>query len=121
MTWNDKLYVHLGMSDHDFTQRVNHKLKRHLTLVSEQVSVIICAVHHVPFKALLRTSHTSLDRFLNAFSGSQTAGEIIKSFPMVKYVFCGHTHQRKKTIIGNITAVNIGSDYLMKRYEIINI
>ena len=121
VTWNDKLYVHLGMSDYDFTQRVNRKLKQHLTLVSKQVSTIICTVHNVPFKELLRTSHTSIDKFLNAFSGSQATGEIIKSYPKVKYVFCGHTHQKKKARIGSFTAINIGSDYLRKRYEIIDI
>ncbi len=119
VSWNDKLYVHLGMSDEAFTKRINHRFKRHLTLVSKQVKAIICAVHHVPFRQLLRTNHTSTDKFLAAFSGSEETGNIIKAFPKVKYVFCGHTHQRKKAIISNITAVNIGSDYLRKRFDVI--
>lgn len=121
MSWNDGLYVHLGMSDSAFTERVNRKLKRHLALASKQVSTIICAVHHVPFRQLLRTNHTSIDTFLTAFSGCEETGNIIKAFPKVKYVFCGHTHQRKKTIINNITAVNIGSDYLRKRFDVIEL
>ena len=121
VSWNDGIYVHLGMSDGAFTQMVNCKLKQHLALVSKQVSIIICAVHQVPFKELLRTSRTSIDKFLDAFSGSQTTGEIIMSFPKVKHVFCGHTHQRKKVEIDGLTAINIGSDYLRKRYEIIDI
>ena len=121
VSWNDGIYVHLGMSDGAFTQIANRKLKQHLALVSKQVNTIICAVHHVPFKELLRTSHTSLDKFLDGFSGSVETGRIIKSFPKIKYVFCGHTHQKKRVKIDGITAINIGSDYLRKRYEIINI
>ncbi len=36
-------------------------------------------------------------------------------------VFCGHTHQKKKAIINGITAINVGSDYLRKRFEVIEI
>lgn len=121
VTWNDRSYVRLGMSDEIFTKRVNQKLKKHLGKVNKQVSTIICAVHLVPFHELLRTAHTSIDKFLNGFSGSEETGRIIQSFPKVKYVFCGHTHQRKEVKVGNITCLNIGSDYLRKRYGIINI
>jgi predicted phosphodiesterase len=62
-----------------------------------------------------------MDHFLTAFSGSRKTGEIIQSFPKVKYVFCGHTHQKKKALISGITAINIGSDYLRKRFEIIEV
>ena len=121
MSWNDGLYVRLGMSDGAFTERVNRKLKRHLAQASKQVRTIVCAVHHVPFRQLLRTNHTSTDTFLTAFSGSMETGRIIQSFPKVKYVFCGHTHQKKKAKIGEITAINIGSDYLRKRFEVLEI
>lgn len=121
VSWNDGLYVHLGMNDNAFTQKVNRELKRHLTLVSKQVHTIVCAVHHVPFIQLLRTNHNSEDKFLTAFSGSAQTGKIIQSFPKVKYIFCGHTHQKKKAIINGITAINIGSDYLRKRFEILEI
>ena len=121
VSWNDGLYVHLGMSDEAFTKRVNRRLKRHLTLASKRADAIVCAVHHVPFRQLLRTCHTSIDNFLIAFSGSIETGRIIQSFPKVKYVFCGHTHQRKKAEIGHIAAVNIGSDYLRKRFVLLEI
>jgi len=121
VSWNDGLYIHLGMNDNAFTQKVNRKLKRHLTLASKQVNTVICAIHHVPFRQLLRTNHTSTDKFLTAFSGSMETGRIIQSFPKVKYVFCGHTHQKKKAVINGITAINIGSDYLQKRFEVLEV
>ena len=121
VNWNDRSYVRLGMSDEVFTKRVNQKLKRHFRKVNKQVSTIICATHLVPFYELLRTTHTSIDKFLNGFSGSEETGRIIKSFLKVKYVFCGHTHQKKEAKIGDIICVNIGSDYLRKRYEMIDI
>jgi hypothetical protein len=121
VSWNDGLYVHLGMSDEAFTKRVNRRLKWHLALVSKQADAIICAVHHVPFRQLLLTNHTSTDKFLTAFSGSEETGKIIRSFPKIKYVFCGHTHQKKKAKINGITAINIGSDYLRKRLEVLEI
>ena len=121
VSWNDGFYVHLGMSDEAFTKRVNRRLKRHLALVSKQAQAIICAVHHVPFRQLLRTNHTSTDNFLTAFSGSVETGKIIQSFPKVTYVFCGHTHQKKKVKINGVTAINIGSDYLRKRFKVLEI
>lgn len=121
VSWNDDIYIHLGMSDEAFTKKINRKLKRHLALVSKQVRTIVCVVHHVPFRQLLRTNHTSTDIFLTAFSGSEDTGRIIQSFPKVKHVFCGHTHQKKKAKIGGITAINIGSDYLRKRFEILEL
>ena len=121
VTWNDGLYVRLGMSDGAFTERVNRKLKRHLAQASKQVRTIVCSVHHVPFRQLLRTTHTSTDKFLTAFSGSVETGTIIQSFPKVKYVFCGHTHQKKRAIINRIAAINIGSDYLRKRFDVIEL
>ncbi len=121
VSWNDGLYVHPGMSDDAFTKRVNRRLKQHLALVSKQADTIICAVHHVPFRQLLRTTHTSTDNFLTAFSGSVETGKIIQSFPKIKYVFCGHTHQKKKALINGITAINIGSDYLQKRFNVIEL
>ena len=121
MTWNDGLYVHLGMSDNAFTKKANRKLKRHLALVSKQVSTIVCTIHNVPFRQLLRTNHISIDKFLAAFSGSAQTGKIIQSFLKVKYVFCGHTHQKKRAMINGITAINIGSDYLRKRFEVLEI
>jgi len=44
---------------------------------------------------------------------------IILSNPKVKFVFYGHTHQKKRVLVNGITAINIGSDYLRKRFEII--
>ncbi len=67
VTWNDGQYVHLGMSDIAFTKKVNNKLKRHLTQVSQHAKIIVCSFHHVPFSQLLRTKHTSIDKFLTAF------------------------------------------------------
>ena len=119
VTWNDGRYVHLNMSDAAFTKKLNDKLKRHLASVSRHGKMIICTFHHVPFTELLRTRHTSIDKFLTAFSGSRQTGEIIKSFPKVKFVFCGHTHQKKKALFSGITAINIGSDYLRKGFVII--
>lgn len=121
VSWNDGLYVHLGMSDEAFTKRVNRRLKQHLALVSKQADAIICTVHHAPFRQLLRITHTSTDKFLTAFSGSEETGKVILSFPKVTYVFCGHTHQKKKAKINGVTAINIGSDYLRKRFEVLEL
>ena len=121
IAYNDGQYVHLGMSDIKFTQKINRKLRLHLAQTSKNTEKIICSIHHVPFKELLHSNNTSANWFLAAFSGSEKTGNIIKSFPKVRYVFCGHTHLKKRAQIGQITAINIGSDYLQKRFEVINI
>jgi len=120
--WNDRLYVKLGMSDQEFVNLLDKKLKKHLKKVSSsKTSSIICITHCLPFKELLPDPSTSLDKYLAAFSGNTKAGETILQFPKVKYVFCGHTHQRKTAMIKGINCINIGSDYLRKRYETIEI
>ena len=121
IAYNDGQFVHLGMCDINFTQKINRKLRLHLAQTSKNTEKIICFIHHVPFLELLRSNNTSADWFLTAFSGSEKTGNIIKSFPKVRYVFCGHTHQKKRAQIGQITAINIGSDYLQKHFEIIEI
>ena len=122
VVWNDRHYVKLGMSDQEFVNRLNKKLKNHLMKVSSRkIHSIICVTHCLPFKELLPNPITSLDKYLAAFSGSAKLGETILKFTKVKYVFCGHTHQKREAKIGNITCVNIGSDYLRKRYEMIDI
>jgi len=120
---NDGRYVRLGISDERFTKQLNAKLKRHLTQVSKnpKVNTIICTFHHVPFKELQHSHHTSMDRFLTAFAGSKETGGICLSFPKVKYVFCGHTHQKRKAVMNGVHAINVGSDYLKKRFEIIEV
>ena len=62
-----------------------------------------------------------MDRFLTAFAGSKVTGEICLSFKKVKYVFCGHTHQKRKAVINGVHAINVGSDYLKKKFEIIEV
>lgn len=122
VTWNDCHFVKLGMSDQEFVNRLNKKLKNHLRKVSSKKNnSIICITHCLPFKELLPTPVTSLDKYLAAFSGNTKIGETILQFPKIKYVFCGHTHQRKETIINGIKCINIGSDYLRKRSEIIQL
>lgn len=110
---NDDRYVHLGISDVVFTKRLNEKLKHHFTLASHnlQVTTFICTLHHVPIKHLQHSLHTWIDRFLTAFAENRESGQICLTFPKVKYVFCGHTHQHKQAIINGITAITVGCDY----------
>lgn len=110
----DRDYVHLGISDDEFTQILLMRLKQQLEYLqqSKDVKKIICIFHHIPVKQLLRSRKDKISRFLNAFAGSTLFGELIKRYAKVKYVYCGHTHKAKKFNDGQIKWINIGSDYL---------
>jgi predicted phosphohydrolase len=113
--WNDGQFVHWEHDDVSFTQAVLDRLREHLRLVREQVSCIVAVTHHLAFEQLVVRRADRAWGFHNAFMGSPRMGEDLLAEPKVRLNVCGHTHHMRRTRVGAIDAINIGSTYGTKR------
>jgi hypothetical protein len=82
---------------------------------------VIVATHHLPFHELLPPPGFSQLEFGKAYLGSDKLGQLVRPYPNVREVFCGHSHFAARADIGPIRAVNIGSSYRHKTFESIDL
>ena len=80
---------------------------------------VIAAVHHVPLAELLPPPNKPQWDFAKAFLGSVAVGELLRRFPAVSHVFCGHSHLPRRATLGALQAINIGSGYRQKFFEVL--
>lgn len=118
--WNDGKFVKLHRSDEAFLQECLGRLERNLEAVAAAADVIV-ATHHLPFRELLPPAGYDQVEFVKAYLGSERIGEAIAKFPNVRRVYCGHSHFRSVATTGRIEAMNIGSSYRWKTFEIIDL
>jgi hypothetical protein len=59
--------------------------------------------------------------FARAYLGSPRIGESLLSHANVRTVICGHSHFHTEAAIGHLRAINIGSGYRAKRFELIDL
>lgn len=118
--WNDGKFVKLGRSDEEFLQEIIDRLSLQLMELSYKRQIIAC-VHHVPFRELLPPPRSAQWDFARAFLGSERLGQLLLASPNVTHVFCGHSHLPMDVNIGEIRAVNIGSGYRWKTYQMLDV
>jgi 3',5'-cyclic AMP phosphodiesterase CpdA len=119
--WNDGKFVKLHRSDHAFLEECLTRLAAHLEQTAALPRVLV-ATHHVPFAELLPPMRYNQVEFAKAYLGSQRIGDLIRRFPNVRDVFCGHSHfAAQATLGGGIRAVNIGSSYRHKTFETLDL
>jgi 3',5'-cyclic AMP phosphodiesterase CpdA len=124
--WMDGWRVRLGMNDVAFLEMLLERLADQLALLAGQCQRIAAFIHHVPFADLLpppRRDRPLPDRFrfALAYMGSPRIGEVLSACPAVRWVVCGHSHWPTRRQIGKIEAINIGSTYIHKRLEVIDV
>lgn len=114
---NDGRYVHLGMTDEAFTDRVVQRFQRHLSELPETVSNVLVIQHHPPVRELFYpTDLTTVEqRFWLAYTGNRRMQEAVRSDPRIRAVFCGHTHAACEAEADGRLYVNVGGDYDFKR------
>jgi predicted phosphodiesterase len=118
--WNDGKFIKLHRPDVIFLEELLARLEGQLQAVRE-VPRVLAAIHHLPFAELLPPPHTAQWDFAKAYLGSPRLGQLLLRFPNVRQVFCGHSHLPARARVGGIEAVNIGSGYRWKTFEMLDI
>lgn len=119
--WMDGEHVRLPMSDLVFTQMLLERLQGHLDELAPRCEQIVVGMHHIPFRQMVPTPRRPGFAFGQAFLGSEMFGELLLAYPQVQHVFCGHIHKTLRRQFGHIDCINVGSTYLDKRYEMIEV
>ena len=90
--WNDVNYARWDASDTEIAHRFERELQEQIDSIRSQVSRIIVATHHVPFRECVVYKDKLPWDFFSAFMGSVGLGEICVNEPLVTHAFFGHTH-----------------------------
>ena len=121
MRWMDGQYVNLGMTDAEFTELLAAELHAQLVQLSAACERIVVFMHHLPFAELVPQGRPDRFAFAAAYMGAARFGEVLRGFPKITHVFCGHSHWRSQIRVGNMDVLAIGSTYMDKRLEILDI
>ena len=119
--WMDGRWVKLGVSDEAFLEMVVATLDDHLRWASENAKRICVFTHHLPFVDLVPANRPPSFAFAAAYMGAGSLGDLIRRFPKVTDVYCGHSHWPAKIKVGPIDVVNVGSTYTEKRLEVLEV
>ena len=118
--WNDGKFVKLGRSDKEFSDECVARLDENLRRVSGLPEIVV-ATHHIPYRELLPPTRYNALEFVKAYLGSERLGEVIGRHANVRRVFCGHSHFASRARIGDVEAVNLGSSYRAKTFEVVEL
>jgi hypothetical protein len=113
--------VNLGMSDVEFTAMVAAALEEQLERLSTSCDQIVVFMHHLPFVELVPQGRPGRFAFTAAFIGSERLGQVLRKFPKITHVFCGHSHWRTRIRIDQMDILAIGSTYREKHLEVLEL
>ena len=119
--WMDDQYVNLGMSDSEFTAMIARTLQEQLEYLSASCNRIVVFMHHLPFLELVPQGRPDRFAFAAAFLGSERFGRVLRKFPNVTHVFCGHSHWRHRVHIDHMNVLAIGSTYREKHLDVLEL
>jgi len=119
--WMDGVHVRLGISDEEFVAMVTQRLRGHLADLSSRVRQIVAFVHHLPFAELVPRGRPDRFAFAAAYMGTHLLGKALLECPKLTHVYCGHSHWPGRSRIGHLSVVNIGSTYVEKRLEVLEL
>jgi 3',5'-cyclic AMP phosphodiesterase CpdA len=119
--WMDGWRVELGMSDEAFLERLCNQLAAQLDDLAGRVDTILAFLHHLPFAQLVPPNRPPRFAFAAAYLGAEKLGQVLRNCPKVSHVFCGHSHWPGRIDIDGLTVVNVGSTYVEKRLEVLDL
>ncbi len=119
--WMDGRRCRLGMSDEAFLQRLLDRLESQLTALRRRADRIVAFVHHLPFRQLVPPDRPDRFAFAAAYLGSQRLGELLGRYENVTNIYCAHSHWPGRTRIRGMNVVNVGSTYLHKHLEVLDV
>lgn len=115
--WMDGWRCDLGMTDEDFLQRLLDTLESQLSDCSRRAERIIVFLHHLPFADLVPKNRPDRFAFAAAYMGSEKLGDLLRRHDKITDVYCAHSHWPARIRVGNMNVVNVGSTYLHKNLE----
>lgn len=119
--WMDGVHVKLGMSDEEFVALLAKKLRSQIDELAPRVDRVLAFVHHLPFRDLVPKGRPARFAFAAAYMGADLLGQVLMENPKVSHVYCGHSHWEHRQRMGNVIVTNIGSTYVEKRLETLEI
>ena len=119
--WNDGVFVKMSMSDTEFHAQCLATLEEGIQSLLPRTDTIVAVTHMVAFEEMRVQRQGPVWGFCNAFMGSRSLGELLLRYPEIRHHFCGHTHLHHVYEMNGMRSVNIGSNYLQKRYEILEL
>ena len=119
--WMDAVHVRLGMTDEAFVDLLADKLRRQLDDLHPRVERIVAFLHHLPFAELVPQDRPDRFAFAAAFMGSSRLGRVLLDCPRLTHVYCGHSHWPCRAQVEHLAVINIGSTYVDKRLEVLEV
>lgn len=113
--WMDGVHVRLGMSDEEFVELLEGRLRGQLAEWGPRVDRVVAFMHHVPFGAGLPQGRPDRFAFAAAYMGSPRLGRVLLDCEKVSHVYCGHSHWPDSRKVGSVNVINVGSTYIEKR------
>ena len=78
---------------------------------------IVAFMHHLPFRELVPRDRPDRFAFAAAYMGTQKLGDVLLACDKVSHVYCGHSHWPGRHRIGHVNVINVGSTYVEKKLE----
>jgi len=119
--WMDGHYIRLDVSDEAFVEFLAEKLQRQLDDIAPRVERIVVFIHHLPFADQVPPDRPDPFTFAAAYMGAKRFGHVLLGCEKVSHVYCGHSHWADRRPIGHIDAVNVGSTYVDKKLDILEL
>lgn len=119
--WMDGWRCALGMSDEDFLQRLLDTLEEQLDACSRSAKRIVVFLHHLPFGRLVPEHRPDRFAFSAAYMGSEKLGRLLRRYDRISDVYCAHSHWPGRIRVGRMNVVNVGSTYLHKNLELLDV
>ncbi len=110
--WNDVNYARWDGSDPEIAKLFEEELQEQIDSIRGQVSRIIVATHHLPFRECVLYRDELPWDFFSAFMGSEGLGQICVNEPLVTHALFGHTHGEFFETIRGVWAVCSPVGYL---------
>jgi len=100
--WADRDYVRLPMNDEEFALQLLNMFEEHIKQIYNSVERIVIALHHVPFRRIVKYRLEPSWDYFSTFMGSENFGYIIKKYSnKIKLVVYGHQHGNVVTRVCN--------------------
>jgi predicted phosphohydrolase len=114
---NDGRFVHLGMSDEEFTGVLVDRFRAQLAALPGRVEQVIVIQHHPPIRELFYPSElrTVAQRVWLAYTGNRRMQDAVLADTRVTTIICGHTHAACAAVVDGRRCLNVGGDYEWKR------